>query len=822
MIPIFTKFAKLELREKLPTKEAVTKTASLAHFEFTPEPDMLYVSARAISSRVNANYDGWPADELRKAWKTFIGKPCYVDHHNHDYKKARGVIIDAKLHEGKLASGEDDTWIELLFEVDAKAFPKLAQSIMNGDIDAVSMGADVEYTKCSVCGNQAGDTREFCAHIPMMKGKKVIEVDRKTGNRLPPKLCWEDCYGVRFFECSFVFDPADESADVFEYLLAGKGTTSSRRIQRHLRRGDENVTEYRDRVASIAKIARSSYPTFTNPDNTFTITADTVDMTIPNPVDTLRNESTCQQCGKEFDGMVCENCGFEQPPMELDDPNTDPSGITTEIRQDAEQNALNPGAEVPSDPNDPGAQNPNDPTNQDQFNPEAPIDPNNPQAVDPNTVVDPNAPVDPNKQQQVDPNAPVDPNADPNVVNDPKNLDPNNKVPQLPEDGSPKPPNPNDAGSPDPAPLNKPNPKNIMSPNQNIPQQQQNVPTFPEKDVKNPVDKQEDSQEDTEKDDDDSKKKKKKPPFFKEKKKGGNVSRFKKLVAQYQTTADGGALDTSGTQFNTVTDYGKATEEGTVPAPQDSLPDSAEVKEEPATVDVENLDTGDVTAPTGQSEVNVPGDNTEPAHASKGFSEEEKLARRRARARALAKIKQADEVRKTDVTNVDSNPATEEEARTPDETTDPTVPEAQGNQLDLADRPDTVNSGPDTTPKTDNPFNTVGPYPKSSSKTLEAFNLVTKREKLGLSREANRFAEVARLEAMSEDEFKGFVAAHDEFDNHQKAKAAKRVRVARREENRDEENNLNIRRASRLPLMGELGRTASSSDDELPDYLLTL
>jgi hypothetical protein len=62
------------------------------------DDDYLYVRCRAISSRVNKNNDGWPSEELASAYKTFIGRPVFVDHNNDDPKRTRGVIVDSKLH----------------------------------------------------------------------------------------------------------------------------------------------------------------------------------------------------------------------------------------------------------------------------------------------------------------------------------------------------------------------------------------------------------------------------------------------------------------------------------------------------------------------------------------------------------------------------------------------------------------------------------------------------------------------------------------------------------------------------------------------------
>lgn len=227
----------------------------------------VYLKVRAISSRYNKNYDGWPTQELagmtdkeykklvskldeedrnnshnvesatnktsriltankvatrgNYGFKTFIGKPIFVDHNNTDPERTRGVIVDSLLHiepaNKKYASNDywtnapdnhkPETWIELLLEIDAKQFPKLAKAVEAGDIDAVSMGANIEYTVCSICGNEAEDASEYCSHIAS-KGR-VYNTQDKTASK---KVAYEDCYGVQFFEISLVFDPADETA----------------------------------------------------------------------------------------------------------------------------------------------------------------------------------------------------------------------------------------------------------------------------------------------------------------------------------------------------------------------------------------------------------------------------------------------------------------------------------------------------------------------------------------------------------------------------------------------------------------------------------
>lgn len=190
----------------------VYKNAHRAVFDYEPRPGFLYVRSRAISSRCNDNYDEFPAAEIEAAYKTFIGKPVFVNHHNEDHKKARGVIIDAALHKDTNADGSPDTWAEVLMEVDAVNFPKLAQAILAGHVDRTSMGCDVGYSVCSACGNKATTPSEYCSHIPQQKGALYVRRNAKTGS--PEKtLIREICYKVSFFENSLlVEEPADPTA----------------------------------------------------------------------------------------------------------------------------------------------------------------------------------------------------------------------------------------------------------------------------------------------------------------------------------------------------------------------------------------------------------------------------------------------------------------------------------------------------------------------------------------------------------------------------------------------------------------------------------
>ena len=263
---MLTKYTNCEIIEVKSADEKIEGNAKFSSFDHIPQDTYrtndgyIYVKVRAISSRVNKNFDGWPVNELAGmdendfkqvvsgldkdglskeatlpdrltftkdsanlkskgdyGFRTFVGRPVFIDHNNSDPQRTRGVVVDAMLHIEpvyKIASDsywgsapenhKPETWIELLLEVDGKTFPKLAKALVQGHVNAVSMGCNVEYTLCSICNHKAATVDEYCDHV-RKKGTTF-----KTGR--VDKISYEDCYNVNFFEISAVFDPADVTA----------------------------------------------------------------------------------------------------------------------------------------------------------------------------------------------------------------------------------------------------------------------------------------------------------------------------------------------------------------------------------------------------------------------------------------------------------------------------------------------------------------------------------------------------------------------------------------------------------------------------------
>ena len=202
---------------------AFAKSAHRVSFKYAAKPGYLYVRSRAISSRCNDNFDMFPAEEIEKSYRTFIGKPVFVNHHNEDHRRARGVIIDAALHKDVNPDGSPDTWVELLHEIDALTYPKFAKAILAKEIDRTSMGCDVQISKCSACGNEATSPLEYCSHIPGKKGKRLVTGVRSDG-RKETQLIFEICSGLSFFENSFLVEPpADPTAWTLGNIEFGPG-----------------------------------------------------------------------------------------------------------------------------------------------------------------------------------------------------------------------------------------------------------------------------------------------------------------------------------------------------------------------------------------------------------------------------------------------------------------------------------------------------------------------------------------------------------------------------------------------------------------------
>jgi hypothetical protein len=308
------KYASVDLKVHKP--ELVVPQLSLAKFgslAFKPRPGYVYSRVRAISARINKNFDGFPSVELQKAAHTFQGRPVFVNHNNQDPERTRGVILASQYH-----ALVNDPHITILPEVDAHTFPKLAGDIVSGNMDSVSMGCDVDNSTCSYCGNVAKTAEEFCDHILNNKGQELTKLVNGQPKRT---LVFEICRGLNFFEISFVFDPADETAVMQEVMVPGgvKMSLSNYEIPSHSHSYTSgNGAVYVQGTSPMSRTASTG--------SGMNVHLAYGEMIAPPKVDTLRDDENCPQCGSDFNNIECNNCGYITPPEELQDPDTEKAG----------------------------------------------------------------------------------------------------------------------------------------------------------------------------------------------------------------------------------------------------------------------------------------------------------------------------------------------------------------------------------------------------------------------------------------------------------------------------------------------------------------
>jgi len=207
---MFKRFASVQILERLSDaqckKLVFPDTAKeAAVFDYDPA-NFTYFRCRAITAdEANGNGDFFPDDELRKAYKTFIGVGLYKDHDSDSIDKAIGKVLwsDYIIVEG------GKNYVECIAAVDKQLAPDLARRVESGIATSVSMGCSVQEAECPICENKAHNPQELCQHmIPGFgtKGRKGPD-----GN-----MVFEYNRGLQFTELSIVTVPADPSARIFE------------------------------------------------------------------------------------------------------------------------------------------------------------------------------------------------------------------------------------------------------------------------------------------------------------------------------------------------------------------------------------------------------------------------------------------------------------------------------------------------------------------------------------------------------------------------------------------------------------------------------
>jgi hypothetical protein len=203
------------------------------------QPDRYYVVINALGSYevwgANRNGDAFPEAGLKhKSLRTDMGTSedfgfksfehyakLFKHHVNKNPKESFGDIIfshwNQNLHR-----------VELIVGIDTEKGKDIIDSLDNGELVSVSMGARVKYDRCSICDNKASTRAKYCIHLRDYMGQIVTkdladQWSRETGRRILPGtqvFAFNDY--PRFFDISRVYVGADRTA----YILgkaASKG-----------------------------------------------------------------------------------------------------------------------------------------------------------------------------------------------------------------------------------------------------------------------------------------------------------------------------------------------------------------------------------------------------------------------------------------------------------------------------------------------------------------------------------------------------------------------------------------------------------------------
>jgi len=165
----------------------------------------------------NRNSVAFPYEELMKFnvsqgrpnFKTWTGKPTFMEHANSDYSKAKGIVFDTYMRPLEHAEGNIYKLIALC-GFDRTKDTELASQILRGKRKSYSMGAFISQYECSICGDRSrpGKMNTECGHV--IRGKPEIFTISPSGAKVPSYLIARQ--EITGFEVSSVGVPAWSSA----------------------------------------------------------------------------------------------------------------------------------------------------------------------------------------------------------------------------------------------------------------------------------------------------------------------------------------------------------------------------------------------------------------------------------------------------------------------------------------------------------------------------------------------------------------------------------------------------------------------------------
>lgn len=187
----------------------------------------------------NNNGDAFTEADLKKTIPDWTANAHIFLHHvNKDPNKSIGKPVYAWYNNNMHR-------VELVLAIDksANGAAHIVERIKNGDQLYVSMGCNVKYDVCSICGHQSKSRAEYCDHL-RFNMKKILP-DGQQVYALNPN--------PKFFDISIVTKPADPTAFALD-KIASADNVSTYTCKTAAELGEESVA-LSTKVASLHKMA---------------------------------------------------------------------------------------------------------------------------------------------------------------------------------------------------------------------------------------------------------------------------------------------------------------------------------------------------------------------------------------------------------------------------------------------------------------------------------------------------------------------------------------------------------------------------------------
>lgn len=186
-----------------------------------------YLIDSTSNEYVNNNGECWSNESLLNTYKTFIGANLCMDHPSNPDLDNVGVILDAVLRRKWLNKEEGSFvyYVDILCALDRKAKGgKLSNLVLDGSIEYMSMGCDVETSYCSRCGhivdyannNPYSSNILECQHLKYSKGKRYL--DNSGKERIVAEILGKEKGSVTFVEASLLSNPPASKAAILSRI----------------------------------------------------------------------------------------------------------------------------------------------------------------------------------------------------------------------------------------------------------------------------------------------------------------------------------------------------------------------------------------------------------------------------------------------------------------------------------------------------------------------------------------------------------------------------------------------------------------------------